>query len=146
MAQAEAKLHSGPAPMNEQERFEPDSLGTSLASHHGQNVEQEETRINPPTIHYPKLQTEEGKAANTINLQIDVHPQPTSDARTSSKDSENYTYSQRYAWLTPHAAEYRKHMWYNASLGMDSLKVTDEWGFHSARASRSHTPDHQKSN
>ena len=43
-------------------------------------------------------------------------------------------------WSVPHAPENQKHAWYSSMLGIEA-KVKDEWGFSSASASRSHTPN-----
>jgi len=50
----------------------------------------------------------------------------------------------QHPWLVPYAAEDQKHAWHNSCLGMDSKVVTDEWGFHSTSASRSHSPNGAK--
>jgi hypothetical protein len=46
--------------------------------------------------------------------------------------------------LMPYNAEEQKHEWHNASLGMNSKVVMDEWGFHSTSVSRSHSPNSAK--
>jgi hypothetical protein len=67
------------------------------------------------------------------------------DSISRAYQNEKYEKSSKYPWMMPHIAECQKHAWYTASLGMGSLRVADEWGFHSASASRSHSPYNGKS-
>ncbi|KAL6707952.1 hypothetical protein ACN47E_003626 [Coniothyrium glycines] len=90
-----------------------------------------------------------------------VKPVPSEDDNVSKLDSQKSATSNQYhqpetghscnhdtgwkptrkfPWTTPRVAEDQKHAWHSAALGMNSLKVADEWGFHSASASRSHSP------
>jgi hypothetical protein len=68
---------------------------------------------------------------------------PTADAGEGShagEPTEGWKHLAASPWSVPHAVEHQKHAWYGSMLGMNAAKVKDDWGFHSASASRSHTP------
>jgi hypothetical protein len=69
----------------------------------------------------------------------------TSAEEGSATGAESWDKSLGCSWLEPHIAEHQKHTWHAKSLGMTSLTVTDEWGFHSTSASRSQSPNNKKS-
>ncbi|EUC30432.1 hypothetical protein COCCADRAFT_39343 [Bipolaris zeicola 26-R-13] len=114
------------------------------------------TEITPSSQHQDRNQTspslshgvvDQGKydylflKANVLFSQSSEHTTETMPKeKASGITTEVNELLKTSSWSIPHAHEYQKHAWHSSVLGMEA-KVKDEWGFSSANASRSHTPN-----
>jgi len=141
MAQQHHKYHPEGAEADAQTRSTPkDSASFKEAEPNRDRVSK---YIIPNSSKDPQDDT---SCAREQHSRADDKPQrtETEDSRSRAYHNGNYEKSSKYPWMMPHIAECQKHAWYTASLGMGSLRVADEWGFHSASASRSHSPYNRK--